>query len=357
MVSENCCSNCCSKLELKIQDDEHVFAQYCSEYCSEIFRPRRNIEIPISIILKSVAETSNCDLDLLKMICRLLSWYCVTKLESPSETPTERECTENADAINREDGIISCWSSFIELEHHIDSQSLEWKESLRLALSSILPLLPAEIIAKHPITLDEGLEIAARINVNSYGCIDETSGCSLGFAIFPFIGATVNHDCYPNCIYYFSNGSLCCKTISLISEGAELTVAYTDIFSTTLERQHRIKEKRHFDCECKRCMSYKYCTSLGLTKGMEMIFDDSMGLKECMFDGYYCCRCGNIWQKFNSKYLFIHCQYCPPHVGPAGVVVFCESQNSSRTISDDKISDYKVICLLCKTEVTIYLEG
>ncbi|KAK1763503.1 hypothetical protein QBC33DRAFT_459372 [Phialemonium atrogriseum] len=65
----------------------------------------------------------------------------------------------------------------------------------------------------------------------------------------------LNHDCQPNCGYYFDHTTLSLKVIAAtdISPGEELSVSYIDVLQPRSKRQGYLHTHWGFHCSCKRC--------------------------------------------------------------------------------------------------------
>ena len=292
---EKLCTNCLRKLEESgdlIQDESHQYCYYCSEECSQVFRERRNVEVPIIRNIDEIASASSADPYLLRMVLRILSWQYVETLK------------EDKDEIFVDTGesIVARLKGFHLMESHLHLQTDLWRSSILRASERILPLLPSSMC----VSSEEFLRIAASVNTNAYGCKDVLEDNRMvGFGIFPFIGSTINHDCYPNCSYSYINGKLECRSIRDIMAGEEITVTYIDPMNTHSSRQSILTSTRYFECTCSRCNGYlKYCS---LVDGPETLVesDDDLliqfiqpdtsidsGYPDALFSGLYCSVCG-----------------------------------------------------------------
>ncbi|KAK7969955.1 hypothetical protein PG996_001608 [Apiospora saccharicola] len=65
----------------------------------------------------------------------------------------------------------------------------------------------------------------------------------------------LNHDCRPNCVYYFDPETVSNKVYAVrdIMPGEEITVSYIDGFQTSGARRARLHEHWGFDCGCPAC--------------------------------------------------------------------------------------------------------
>ncbi|KAK8050324.1 hypothetical protein PG994_012054 [Apiospora phragmitis] len=73
----------------------------------------------------------------------------------------------------------------------------------------------------------------------------------------------LNHDCRPNCVYYFDPDTLSNKVYAVrdIMVGEEITVSYIDGFQTSAARRERLHEHWGFDCSCPACTAEPYLVS------------------------------------------------------------------------------------------------
>lgn len=282
------CTNCSNTVNKVIHDEFHPFAIYCSPYCEEVFRNRRDFEVSIAMMLPEIATTCNCDQLLLRMILRILSWAFI---ESKIGQVPEQLLMDNGISLH------ATYQGFLNLEPHIELQTSEWKHSIETAAERILPLIPPDTIL---FQVEDILKIAARINTNAYGCQNsDGSNRYVGFGVFPVIGMTINHDCYPNCFYSFINGQLECRVIRTVAKDEELTVNYIDLIETFANRRAELMQKRHFECSCQRCQGS--LTFGNVKQSSERSIDADFGLfdvsitsgyPDALLAGIYCERCG-----------------------------------------------------------------
>ena len=74
----------------------------------------------------------------------------------------------------------------------------------------------------------------------------------LGICVDP-IAAKANHSCDPNCVIVWEGPSLRFRTMRPIKEGEEIFISYIDASQPYSRRQHELKEKFYFTCECAKC--------------------------------------------------------------------------------------------------------
>ncbi|RYO73756.1 hypothetical protein DL766_000568 [Monosporascus sp. MC13-8B] len=65
----------------------------------------------------------------------------------------------------------------------------------------------------------------------------------------------LNHDCRPNCAYYFDHTTFAHKVIAVrdIAPGEELTISYYDPLQPSSERRQRLSRDWGFACSCRSC--------------------------------------------------------------------------------------------------------
>lgn len=272
-----CCS-CNRKCRTEpLGDEMHPYLFYCSSSCMELFRWQRDFEIPIASRLAHIAATCLADVKLLQMIVRVLSWASKQRENSRFNFFTD-------------DGklLTSTYNGFLTLESHLELQGSAWITSIQRAIEMIIPLLP---VHDEVWKVQEILEIAARINTNAYGLSDDNSVIQ-GFGVFPVIGMTVNHSCYPNCCYVFMDGEMQCRSIRNIAKGEELTVTYIDILDTYHRRKANLLTTRFFECNCLRCCSFLSRSSQAAAETELLDTSVSSGYQDALLGALFCLTCG-----------------------------------------------------------------
>ena len=339
------CSNCLKKPAENnlLQDESHPHCYYCSEDCMEAFRQQKNIELPIITNIDGIATKSSADPLLLRMVIRILSWQYT---EAKKDGLDGSEHSHTKDDIFVDDGnfIVSKLKGFHLMESNLNLQADSWKESLLKAMELILPLLPSDA----NVSLEELLRIAASVNTNAYSCQDVFSNNEvIGFGIYPFIGSTINHDCYPNCYYSYNNGKLECRAIRNVDNGEELTVTYIDPMDTYDNRKSMLVSTRFFDCLCGRCSGYiNYCKPPVNNINMSNESDDdlfarlaqlsdtsiSCGYPDALFSGLYCSMCGPggvMTCPVESLYSPFSCRQCKSSISNALALMVLEESKEN----------------------------
>ncbi|RKP34342.1 hypothetical protein BJ085DRAFT_13641, partial [Dimargaris cristalligena] len=64
-----------------------------------------------------------------------------------------------------------------------------------------------------------------------------------------------NHDCNPNCAYFFIRRRAQLRALRPIAKGEEITISYVDPVDPTNWRQEKLLTNYYFDCRCKLCTS------------------------------------------------------------------------------------------------------
>ena len=147
------------------------------------------------------------------------------------------------------------------LESHLKQQQPDWIESVHNALRDMYNYLsPDTLKYVEQLSIQHSVDLAAKINVNSYGIVSplaEGTNDAIGFGLFPAVGLCINHSCAPNCVYSFAlDGTMIYRVIRDVNVGEEITVSYIDLTLSTPIRRSILKEQRMFDCSCLRCVSY-----------------------------------------------------------------------------------------------------
>jgi len=123
------------------------------------------------------------------------------------------------------------------------------RRSLQALAGSIAERMPAE---KRP-PLDLFHTWASQINANSHSLFrDHKPYDPIGFGLFP-LASIFNHSCLPNCTYTNEGAHLTIRLLRPVSEGEELCINYTELYSARDERRAELKASKFFECRCRRC--------------------------------------------------------------------------------------------------------
>lgn len=114
-------------------------------------------------------------------------------------------------------------------------------------------------------SFDEGVEFLGQVLACGVelepavpGQGEEVRGAPCGFrerpnGVFKKV-SRLNHSCRPNATYFCSNSKLVeVRTISIVSAGDEICIAYTDLLEPGYLRQFALERKFCFECSCVRC--------------------------------------------------------------------------------------------------------
>ncbi|KAI0884311.1 SET domain-containing protein [Annulohypoxylon maeteangense] len=108
-------------------------------------------------------------------------------------------------------------------------------------------------LSTHSAASDYGDKIYRILQTNSFrtGYHD---GDNPFYSLFTEV-SRLNHDCRPNCAYYFDHLDFHQKVIAVrdIMAGEELTIAYYDPIQIQSVRQEKLHKEWGFRCACKRC--------------------------------------------------------------------------------------------------------
>ena len=144
--------------------------------------------------------------------------------------------------------------------------------------------------------MEHALELAAKVNVNSYGLVDpfdEGSNHVIGVGLFPAVGLCINHSCYPNSVYCFSaDGSMEYRALRDLAPGEEVTVSYIDCSLPTMQRQEILRTQRFFMCRCIRCVRYEEALAVGAKEGKQTHTHTSRVLADLALSAVVCKDCG-----------------------------------------------------------------
>lgn len=77
------------------------------------------------------------------------------------------------------------------------------------------------------------------------------------------LACRLNHSCDPNIGFEFLRTKSNCppiiefRALREIQSGEQLFYSYIDVYQPTVSRQNTLKSAYHFECKCKRCVSFK----------------------------------------------------------------------------------------------------
>ena len=247
---------------------------YCSVQCQESSIAGKYLELESVLYdnngIDAIATKHNCDGDLIKMISKLACYKYLHQSEDESNL-----------MIDHGSYIATTYQGMESLVSHLDKQSTEWVSSITHAMTDLLDeyMNPA---VKDTLTVSYLVELAAKVNTNSYGIVnpvDEGTSKTIGFGLFPAVGLVINHSCYPNLYFTYNptHGLMEYRTLVDVPAGLELTVSYINPLQTLEQRQELITSSRYFKCECPRCtvhtQLYAYISQHGYRNLMNNIQD------------------------------------------------------------------------------------
>jgi hypothetical protein len=331
MISHgNLCLNCGQRL---IQNNDNIF-QYClNTDCQENFESDPKIcllkeKLPL---VHEIAVLHDCSEDLL-----LISLFI---LFSHHNDLSDKALYERKDQSYVLSTSFGCQSQI----SHLEDQTVEWKAALRGAFQTIF----FEIFASHfererdAHVIDFTIEIAARVNSNSFGIFDDFVSHKpfLGLGVFPVAAMTFNHSCRPNLINIYVNGKMEYRTTREILKDEELCLSYINSLEGFTKRREELASTRFFACSCPRCHLHRNI----LTNVPHTINLPRDLLADLMLDGLYCASCGML--PLNLPFSFSSILNSSHPLGPSGVVVLSLS------------SPRQCVCLQCRQQVRISQES
>ncbi|KAK8125789.1 SET domain-containing protein 5 [Apiospora kogelbergensis] len=113
-------------------------------------------------------------------------------------------------------------------------------------------------LTTHGSFVDRQARISQIFAVNSFRTWVGDQGADF-HSVFTEI-SRLNHDCRPNCVYYFDPETLSQKVYAVrdIMVGEEITVSYIDGFQSSAARRERLHEHWGFACGCPACTAESY---------------------------------------------------------------------------------------------------
>jgi hypothetical protein len=278
------CLNCGQRLRQNNVSDD-IF-QYChATDCQEKFESDRKLCLlkeKLSLI-HEIAVLHDCSEDLL-LICLFIFFSHHNELTQTSE----RSLYEMKDQSYVLSTSLGCQSQV----SHLGDQTEEWKAALRGAFQTIFFEIFASYFEQERDSsfIDFILEIAARVNSNSFGIFDDFVSHKplLGFGVFPVAGMTFNHSCRPNLINVYVDGKMEYRTTREIGKDEELCISYTNSLEGFTKRREELTLTRFFTCSCPRCHLHEnVLTNMPSTTNLPTDL-----LADLMLDGLNCSTCG-----------------------------------------------------------------
>ncbi|CAM9294139.1 unnamed protein product [Scytosiphon promiscuus] len=269
------CANCCREVAPRGRvEADAPFAVYCSRTCKEHEAILRSAEAGALGKLAGISAVRDVDLDLLRMMLRLLIMrakalgLCPLVKSSSDGSSSQTETEEAGVGTTEEPFLVEQWNNLYALMHHREDMAPEWISVVRAAAEDLLDAVPEWA----RFDVEEVVQLACRVNVNAHGLRDDSgSNLVIGVGLFP-LTAMINHSCRPNCTFVYFEGKLEVRALEAISAGSELSVYYIDLLQNTSARRKELLLSKHFLCKCSRC--------------------DNPGAIDGYLDGVCCVDCG-----------------------------------------------------------------
>eukprot|EP00903_Cladosiphon_okamuranus_P008244 g7936.t1 len=255
------CASCCRHVADggKVEADA-PFAVYCSRACKAREAALRSAEAGAIGKLAGISAARDVDIDLLRMVLRLL----ITRARALSLQPPDSDSEsgggggekakgehENGDGGDSQEGtfLLEQWHNLYALMHHREDMAPQWVEVVRTSAEDLAQALPEWA----RFDVEEVVQLACRVNVNAHGLRDDSgSNAVIGVGMFP-LAAMINHSCRPNCTFVYFGGQLEVRTLEPVAAGADLCVYYIDLLQGTTARRRELLASKHFLCKCPRC--------------------------------------------------------------------------------------------------------
>lgn len=247
------CGKIASEGELltsKKNETQSHWDTYCSLQCKESSIAGRYQELESLLYgnnsIDALVSKHSCDGDLINMVSKLACYKYLYQSENETNL-----------MIDHGSYIATTYKGMDNLVSHLDKQPSEWISSVTAAMTELFNEYMDPTV-RNVVTISLLVEIAAKVNANSYGIVnpqDEGTSKTVGFGLFPAVGLVINHSCYPNLYFTYNStqGLMEYRTLVDVACGVELTVSYINSFQTLEQRQDLLVSSRYFQCECPRC--------------------------------------------------------------------------------------------------------
>eukprot|EP00904_Undaria_pinnatifida_P001821 jgi/Undpi1/1163/HiC_scaffold_10.g04625.m1 len=241
----------------ELVSDEPPFAKvYCSRACKSREDALRSAEAGALSKLEGISIARDIDLDLLRMMLRLVIMRATALGLRPENTQKvdgrgsgEDQEHKEAEAGGEGPLLLQQWRNLHSLMHHRETMSASWITVAREAAEDLTQIVPDWA----RLEVGEVVELACRVNVNAHGFGDDFKPNSvIGVGMFPLL-AMVNHACRPNCTFVYYGGKLTVRTLEGVPAGSELCVCYIDLLQPKVDRRQELLATKHFVCACSRC--------------------------------------------------------------------------------------------------------
>jgi hypothetical protein len=210
---------------------------HCPErYCGPCATPARRADhvrwCPVLRRVPALARTYATDDDLL----RLLALTCAAAAAALTDPRT-----------------AALWQAMRTLVWYPDAAPAAWTTAVAAAAAALLRACADAGLAV-PLSADELVAMAGRVNTNAHGVADPGgSNRTVGLGVFPLC-AVLCHSCRPNCAHVAAgDGRLAIRAVRAIAAGEELTVSYIDLYQDRRQRRAQLWATKRFWCACERC--------------------------------------------------------------------------------------------------------
>ncbi|OQR99236.1 hypothetical protein ACHHYP_07157 [Achlya hypogyna] len=230
------CNVCYKAADPDICCDDCSEVTYCSDECQAHMQHVHELECPVLEDIDLIAKKSGTDRDLLRLLLRML---CTRATEAARPSP----------AIPG--AVVTTFDDVLQMVHATQLLGDAWNTSV---LKGATMLLDALTPAVATLSAKDVVELAGRVNENSYS-VDSWTGQPQVTAVcmFPLAGL-VNHSCDPNCTWSNAGDSIVAvKATRFIPCGEEIALTYIDTNQSRDVRQRELRATKHFDCRCERC--------------------------------------------------------------------------------------------------------
>ncbi|KAF0690412.1 Aste57867_18144 [Aphanomyces stellatus] len=230
------CAVCLKDADPDICCDDCSQVTFCSDVCQAALDDVHQLECATLEDIDLFAKKSSADKDLLRLLARTLC-----RRVSPSSSSSSPPSTTVVPTFAQVDAMV----------HAASQLAPEWLACVRHGATLLLASLPSAC----RVSVDDVVELAARINENSYSLDAWTSvpHPAVCVGLFP-LAALLNHSCAPNCIWaHGGDGRMEVRTTRFVPAGDELCFSYIDTHVPRVSRQATLRATKHFDCRCRRC--------------------------------------------------------------------------------------------------------
>jgi hypothetical protein len=324
-TSNTLCS-ICARYSHPQQGDKNYQPYYvCSSACAELYSQRTSL-IPNPSLIDDISSLCDCDPNLIRA-----TFSVFTRLLLDQDGVGDKLWIEELNTFR------ATSAGFLSQVSHLDQQSSAWRSAVGRACHQIISnLYPSLTLSTHQLSpfyvgKDEdnltniAVEIASRINVNSYGIVQGPveQRVVAGVGLFPIAAMCFNHSCEPSLVHIFLDGAMEYRAIRDIKVGEELCVSYIDCTLPCSLRRELLLASRYFHCACVRCSSVdklllqsvtplprpdSQSSTASLESGFVSVLcvgeEGRSAQAEIMLEGLYCEQCGTSVLMCKSPNIF-----------------------------------------------------